>query len=59
MSGAFLLLVDFVSRLAPEIIEAFFVEHPDLRPPPREGSQAAVERAAAQALADKFDNSDG
>lgn len=56
MTGAFLLLVEFVTKVAPEIIEAFFAEHPDLRPPPREGSKDSIESAAEAAEAAKFDN---
>ncbi len=57
MTGAFLLLVEFVAKVAPEIIEAFWAEHPDLKPPPREGTRDAIESKAEAAEAAKFDNS--
>ena len=53
--GAFLLLVEFVSKAAPEIIEAFWAEHPDLKPPPREGTRDAIEGDAERLEAEKFD----
>lgn len=53
---AFLILVEFVARVAPEIIEAFFTEHPDLRPPPREGTASAIESKAEAAERAKFDS---
>lgn len=55
MTGAFLLLVEFVTAVAPEIIEAFWTEHPDLKPPPREGSRDAIEAGAEAAERAKFD----
>ncbi len=54
MTGAFLLLVEFVAKLAPEIIEAFWAEHPDLKPAPREGTRDAIENKAKAVEAEKF-----
>ena len=55
MTGAFLLLVEFVSKVAPEIIKAFWTEHPDLKPPPREGTRDAIDAEAEAAERAKFD----
>lgn len=56
--GAFILLVEFVAKVAPEIIEAFWAEHPDLRPPPHEGTRDAIESKAEALEAKKFDGPD-